>query len=204
MLANIPAMLAVLTVRPRFANPDMWWHLKIGEVIWTSRTIPTTDLFSYTTNHHAWIRGDHGGVKSASKISPRPSIRTWCPSAAQIRVLDEFRKWAQLQTDPHMLLDKYRFNFCVLSHDFPMTVVVPRLLLARKEVYSDRISPIFIRSAPSFVLARTWIRDFDSSLRRAKNLVECADPYLWTRNWPSSDILAGVAAMSMVWYPKRF
>lgn len=55
MLASLLAVLAVLTVRPRFNDPDMWWHLKTGEVIWTTRTIPTTDLFSYTTNHHTWI-----------------------------------------------------------------------------------------------------------------------------------------------------
>jgi hypothetical protein len=55
MLAGLLAMLAVLTVRERFDDPDMWWHLKTGEVIWTTHTIPTTDLFSYTTNHHAWI-----------------------------------------------------------------------------------------------------------------------------------------------------
>ena len=48
-------MLSVLTVRSRFDDPDMWWHLKTGEVIWTTHTIPTTDLFSYTTNHHASI-----------------------------------------------------------------------------------------------------------------------------------------------------
>lgn len=55
MLAGLLAMLALLTVRQRFDDPDMWWHLKTGEVIWTTHTIPTTDLFSYTTNHHAWI-----------------------------------------------------------------------------------------------------------------------------------------------------
>jgi hypothetical protein len=55
MLAGILAVLAVLTVRSRFDDPDMWWHLKMGEVIWTSHSIPITDLFSYTTNHHAWI-----------------------------------------------------------------------------------------------------------------------------------------------------
>jgi hypothetical protein len=53
MLAGLLAMLAVLTVRRRFDDPDMWWHLKIGEVIWKTHTIPTTDLFSYTSNHHA-------------------------------------------------------------------------------------------------------------------------------------------------------
>jgi hypothetical protein len=55
MLASLLAMLAVLTIRSRFNDPDMWWHLKIGEVIWTTHTIPTADLFSYTTNYHAWI-----------------------------------------------------------------------------------------------------------------------------------------------------
>jgi hypothetical protein len=50
-------VLAVATVRARFDDPDMWWHLKTGEVIWNTHTIPATDLFSYTTNHHAWV--DH-------------------------------------------------------------------------------------------------------------------------------------------------
>jgi hypothetical protein len=55
VLAGLLVLLAVLTVRQRFDDPDMWWHLKTGEVIWTTHVIPTTDLFSYTTNHHAWI-----------------------------------------------------------------------------------------------------------------------------------------------------
>ncbi len=55
MLASVLLILAVLTVRSRFDDPDLWWNLKTGEVIWTTHTIPVTDLFSYTTNHHAWI-----------------------------------------------------------------------------------------------------------------------------------------------------
>src|SRR5258707_13517768 len=55
MLAGLLAVLAVLTVRQRFDDPDMSWHLKTCEVIWTTHTIPTTDLFSYTTNHHGLI-----------------------------------------------------------------------------------------------------------------------------------------------------
>jgi hypothetical protein len=55
MLAGLLVVLAVLTVRSRFDDPDMWWHLKMGEVIWTTQTIPTTDIFSYTTNHHAYV-----------------------------------------------------------------------------------------------------------------------------------------------------
>ncbi len=54
-LAALLAVLATLTVRSRFDDPDLWWHLKSGEVIWTTHTIPTADLFSYTTNRHATI-----------------------------------------------------------------------------------------------------------------------------------------------------
>lgn len=49
------AVLAVLTVRGRFDDPDMWWHLKTGETIWTTHAIPTTDLFSFTAKNAAWI-----------------------------------------------------------------------------------------------------------------------------------------------------
>lgn len=55
MLSAFLVVLSVLTVRARFNDSDMWWQLKTGEIIWTTHTIPTTDLFSYTTHHHAWI-----------------------------------------------------------------------------------------------------------------------------------------------------
>ena len=54
-VAALLAVLGVLTVRGRFDDPDMWWHLKLGEVTWTSHRIPAADLFSYTTNHHSRI-----------------------------------------------------------------------------------------------------------------------------------------------------
>ena len=54
MLAFALAVLALLTVRDRFNDPDLWWQLKTGQVIWHSGSVPTTDLFSFTTNNHAW------------------------------------------------------------------------------------------------------------------------------------------------------
>jgi hypothetical protein len=54
-LGFLLAVLAELTIRLRFDDPDMWWHLKTGEIIWSTHTIPTTDLFSYTTQHHAYV-----------------------------------------------------------------------------------------------------------------------------------------------------
>jgi hypothetical protein len=55
MVAGLLTVLGCLTVRARFDDPDMWWHLKVGEIIWITHTIPTTDTFSFTTHHHAWI-----------------------------------------------------------------------------------------------------------------------------------------------------
>lgn len=55
VIGGLLSVLAVLTTRSRFDDPDMWWHLKTGEIIWTTRSIPTADLFSYTARHQAWI-----------------------------------------------------------------------------------------------------------------------------------------------------
>jgi hypothetical protein len=54
-LAGLLSALATLTVRGRFNDPDMWWHLKTGQFIWTTHTVPNVDLFSYTAGRHAWI-----------------------------------------------------------------------------------------------------------------------------------------------------
>lgn len=55
MLSSLLALLAVLTVRERFDDPDLWWHLRMGQVIWTTHHIPSHDLFSYTTNHQVLV-----------------------------------------------------------------------------------------------------------------------------------------------------
>lgn len=55
MLASALVALAVLSVRSRFNDPDLWWHLRTGQIIWTNRAIPRTDLLSFTTGGHAWV-----------------------------------------------------------------------------------------------------------------------------------------------------
>ena len=54
-LSGLLSALAVLTVRARFNDPDMWWHLKTGQFIWITHAIPQVDLFSFTAARHAWI-----------------------------------------------------------------------------------------------------------------------------------------------------
>ena len=53
--AALLCVLAVMSARSNLNDPDMWWHLKTGQIIASSRSIPTTDLFSFTTNHQASI-----------------------------------------------------------------------------------------------------------------------------------------------------
>lgn len=55
VLICLLAVLALLTVRNRFDDSDLWWHLKMGEVIWTTHAIPLADLFSFTTHHQSLV-----------------------------------------------------------------------------------------------------------------------------------------------------
>jgi hypothetical protein len=47
-------VLVTLTVRSRFNDPDLWFHLKTGEIIWNTHSIPRVDSFSYTVNGDSW------------------------------------------------------------------------------------------------------------------------------------------------------
>src|SRR5579859_3900860 len=43
--------LALFPIR----DPDAWWHLKTGELIWTTRSIPTRDVYSYVIQGKPWV-----------------------------------------------------------------------------------------------------------------------------------------------------
>lgn len=49
------AVIALMTVRERFNDPDLWWHLRFGQIIWSTHSIPLGDLFSFTLKGHEWI-----------------------------------------------------------------------------------------------------------------------------------------------------
>ncbi len=90
MLAGLLALLAVLTVRARFDDSDMWWHLKMGQIIWTTHTIPLTDIFSYTSNHQAvtpqeWLA--QAAIYGAWKWDGLSGLMLWmCLLAAAILI----------------------------------------------------------------------------------------------------------------------
>ena len=61
-VVSFPVMLATGLVGTVFAasrafqvDPDIWWHIKIGQAILATHHLPTTDIYSFTANGQPWI-----------------------------------------------------------------------------------------------------------------------------------------------------
>jgi len=54
MAAVLLLCLFAMAVRP-ITDPDFWWHLRTGQLIWESKSIPRQDVFSYTVAGQPWI-----------------------------------------------------------------------------------------------------------------------------------------------------
>jgi hypothetical protein len=59
---SFPAMLAMCLVgrvfyeaRNFFVDPDLWWHIKVGQDLLRTHHFPTTDTYSWTVAGHSWI-----------------------------------------------------------------------------------------------------------------------------------------------------
>src|SRR5712691_7620359 len=59
---SFPALLGALLVaggfasaRSSLADPDTWWHLKVGEQILRTHAWPTADPYSFTVSGTPWI-----------------------------------------------------------------------------------------------------------------------------------------------------
>lgn len=91
MLCALLVALTVLTVRNRFNDPDMWWHLKIGETIWRTHSIPRIDTFSFTAYGHAWTAHEwlaQLSIYGAWKLGGETGLMVWlCVFASLLVVL---------------------------------------------------------------------------------------------------------------------
>jgi len=61
-VVSFPAMLGALLVgrvfyegRNFFVDPDIWWHIKIGQTILTTHRWPTADPYSFTVSGAPWM-----------------------------------------------------------------------------------------------------------------------------------------------------
>jgi len=55
LLCVLLGVVAVWSTKNRFNDPDLWWHLKVGQMIWQTGELPNSDTLSYTTGQHAWV-----------------------------------------------------------------------------------------------------------------------------------------------------
>ena len=54
MLAAGLVVVAGMTINGRFNDPDLWFHLRLGKIVWDTHAIPSTDIFSFTAYGHPW------------------------------------------------------------------------------------------------------------------------------------------------------
>jgi hypothetical protein len=110
------------------------------------------DAVAFINSHHLSGRMLNDYVYGGYLIWAAPEHPVFVDGRADVfewtGILDEFLKWATLQSDPNALPDKYGVNFCLLPSQSPMVRVLP-LLGKWKVIYSDDRSVIFMRNGAS-------------------------------------------------------
>src|SRR5579862_1606693 len=82
---SFPAMLGVLLVARLvyamnifFVDPDVWWHIKVGQDILRSHRWPTTDPYSFTAAHTPWIAYEWLGEMVLASVAKMGGIAALC------------------------------------------------------------------------------------------------------------------------------
>ena len=77
-----------------------------------------------------------------------PEVKVFIDGRADVfdwtGVMSQYMRWANLQDDPKLLLDKYGIQFCLLSKGAPVARVLP-YLPGWKKIYADDVAVIFSR-----------------------------------------------------------
>jgi len=97
VLGMLLVVLTMVVVRSRFNDPDMWFHLKTGEIIWNTHSIPRADTFSFTVNGHSrtpqeWL--SEVTMYGAWKFGGYTGLMFWlCVSAGLLILLAYLLSW---------------------------------------------------------------------------------------------------------------
>jgi hypothetical protein len=91
MLAAGLVSVAVLTSSTHFNDPDLWFHLKLGQIVWNTHTIPRADTFSHTVYGHPWTAHEwlaELSIYLAYRLGSEVGLMLWlCIFAALVLVL---------------------------------------------------------------------------------------------------------------------
>jgi hypothetical protein len=55
VLASLLVCLTFCFCAMRFNDPDIWWHLKLGQEVWQTHAVPNADHWSFTVYGKPWI-----------------------------------------------------------------------------------------------------------------------------------------------------
>ncbi len=83
-------LITVLSLSNRFDNPDLWWQLKIGEDIWNTHAIPSSDSFSFTAAGHPWTAHEwlaEVSMYAAYKLAGYRGLMVWVSALASLTFL---------------------------------------------------------------------------------------------------------------------
>ena len=89
-LAALLLVLTVFNVRGRLNDPDMWWHLKAGEWISHTHSVPRADIFSFTAAGHPWMAQEWLSeltIYGAYHIGGYPGLMAWLVVVSSALVL---------------------------------------------------------------------------------------------------------------------
>ena len=83
---SFPAMLAVLLVgavfvsgRKFLVDPDLWWHIKVGDAILNTHRWPTTDVYSFTVLGQPWFAYEWLGDVLFAAVYRAGELWPWKP-----------------------------------------------------------------------------------------------------------------------------
>lgn len=93
VLAALLVVLTMFTIRSRFNDPDLWWHLKTGELIWNTHSIPRVDSFSFTVAGHSrppqeWL--SELTMYTAWKLAGYTGLMVWFCIFASLLVISAY------------------------------------------------------------------------------------------------------------------
>lgn len=87
LLAVGLAVVTVCTVSNRLNDPDLWWHLKAGGIVWDTHSIPSKDLFSFTayghpSTEHEWLA--QWSIYATYKLGGYTGLMLWLAILASL------------------------------------------------------------------------------------------------------------------------
>ncbi len=82
---SFPAMLGTILVGAVFfvlrgfvVDPDLWWHLKVGQDILATHRFPTSDPYSFTVAGQPWIAYEWLGEVLLARVNQAAGLRGLC------------------------------------------------------------------------------------------------------------------------------